>query len=82
MISRRAFLKTGALTGAGLMASCAESLWSPHRTALDEGQSLQRFVDVLPIPKTIRGTSAAAVEIVMSEFSQQLHRDLESTAVW
>lgn len=82
MISRRAFLKTGALTGAGLMASCAESLWSPHRTALDEGQSLQRFVDVLPIPKTIRGTSAAAVEIVMSEFWQQLHRDLESTVVW
>ena len=48
----------------------------------DQGQSLQRFVDTLPIPRTVRGSSATALEIVMSEFRQQLHRDLGSTLVW
>jgi spore coat protein A len=82
MISRRNLLKMGAAAGAGLIVSCGETLRSPHVTVPDEGQSLQRFVDPLALPKTLRGSSAAALEIVMSEFRQQLHRDLGSTLVW
>ena len=82
MISRRNLLKMSAAAGAGLIVSCGETLRSPHVTVPDEGQSLQRFVDPLALPKTLRGSSAAALEIVMSEFRQQLHRDLGSTLVW
>ena len=82
MISRRNFLKIGAAAGAGLIASCGETLRSPNKMVPDEGQSLQRFVDTLPVPRTVRGSVAKALEIVMSEFRQQLHRDLGSTPVW
>ena len=75
-------MKMGAAAGAGLIASCGETLRSPNIKVPDQGQSLQRFVDTLPIPKTVRGSSATALEIVMSEFRQQLHRDLGSTLVW
>ena len=75
-------MKMGATAGAGLIASCGETLRSPNITVPDQGQSLQRFVDTLPIPRTVRGSSATALEIVMSEFRQQLHRDLGSTLVW
>ena len=72
----------GATAGAGLIASCGETLRSPNKMVPDQGQSLQRFVDTLPIPETVRGSSATALEIVMAEFRQQLHRDLGSTPVW
>jgi spore coat protein A len=71
----------GAAAGAGLIASCGETLRSP-KTASDEGQSLERFVDALAIPKTLRGNSRAALEMVTSEFRQRLHRDLDPTVVW
>lgn len=82
MLSRRKFLKMGAGAGAGLITSCGETLRSLDKTVPDEGQSLQRFVDTLPIPKTVHGSTGASLEIGMSEFRQQLHRDLDSTLVW
>jgi spore coat protein A len=72
----------GAAAGGGLIASCGAPLRSRSITAPDEGQSLQKFVEPLAIPRTIRGNGAAPLEIVMSEFRQQLHRDLGSTLVW
>jgi spore coat protein A len=82
MITRRNLLKISAAAGAGLLAACAEDLWRPDRTERDEGPSLDKFVDALPIPRTIPASSAAVLEIVMSEFRQQLHRDLPATVVW
>lgn len=72
----------GAVAGAGLIASCGETLRLRHTTVTDEGQSLKKFVEILPVPKVLRGSSAEALEIVMSEFRQHLHRDLGATLVW
>jgi spore coat protein A len=82
MISRRNFLKIGVAAGAGLAASCGEVLRAPSKPEPDAGQSLGKFVDALPIPKSLRGSSTAPLEIVMSEFRQPLHRDLGPTVVW
>lgn len=48
---------------------------------------LEPFVDALPIPQALQPTSGelggeAYYEIAMTEFEQQLHRDLPPTTVW
>jgi spore coat protein A len=47
---------------------------------------LQKFVDKLPIPKTIspvkRDKKGSYYEVSMREFTQQLHRDLGPTRLW
>ncbi|WP_049868727.1 multicopper oxidase family protein [Paenibacillus sp. D9] len=48
--------------------------------------NLQKFVDKLPIPKTIRpikrGKKGSYYEVTMREFTQKLHRDLAPTRLW
>ncbi|WP_047155318.1 multicopper oxidase family protein [Aneurinibacillus tyrosinisolvens] len=47
---------------------------------------LQKFVDKLPIPKTIspikRDKEGSYYEVTMREFTQKLHRDLGPTRLW
>src|SRR5476651_2582841 len=74
-MQRRSFLKAGLAAGAlGLMGSRTRLL----------GQTptgLTRYVDPLPIPSTLQPT-AGINHVVMSQFSQKLHRDLPPTQVW
>jgi spore coat protein A len=84
MISRRKFIKSGMLAGAGMLASCAES----HRAVEvelreeDEGASLKKFVERLPMPTVLRPDPGEPVEMVMREGRQVLHQDLGQTVVW
>jgi spore coat protein A, manganese oxidase len=53
---------------------------------MPEKIKLQKFVDDLPIPKTIspkmRSRNGSYYEVTMTEFSQKLHRDLGPTRLW
>jgi spore coat protein A len=84
MISRRKFIKSGMLAGAGMIASCAQA-----RRALevelreeDEGASLEKFVEQLSMPAVLRPNPGEPLEMVMGESRQVLHRDLGPTVVW
>src|SRR6516165_10893222 len=81
MLTRREFLNVTAVGAAGLLVPWNRA---PAATAIDPG-ALTKYVDALPIPgvlsPTVPGGSHYRVEI--SEFSQQLHRDLaHPTTVW
>ncbi|HWR34701.1 MAG TPA: multicopper oxidase domain-containing protein [Clostridia bacterium] len=86
MSTRRHFLKVSALTGAGALLAPripVPQLFAARRTS----PTLARFVDVLPRPAVmtpVTGTAggAATYRVSMSEFAQQLHRDLPPTRVW
>jgi spore coat protein A len=53
---------------------------------MPEKIKLQKFVDELPIPKTlspkVRSNDSTYYEVTMKEFSQKLHRDLGPTRLW
>jgi spore coat protein A len=83
MLTRREFLNATAIGAAGLLVP-----WNRARATTPTPigpTSLTKFVDPLPIPgvlsPTVPGGSHYRVKI--SEFSQQLHRDLPNkTVVW
>ena len=68
-ITRRLFL-----CGAAGLAARAES------PALDPGR-LEKFVDPLPIPPTVKKGSGP-LRLAMSEFRGKVHRDLPATRLW
>jgi spore coat protein A len=84
MINRREFIKAGVLAGAGIIASCAQSRRPEEAEflAADEGGSLRKFVERLPIPAVSRPSRGERLEMVMAETRQVLHRDLGQTVVW
>lgn len=49
-------------------------------------KKIEKFVDILPIPGTLKpspkGKNEAYYEVQMTEFSQKLHRDLGPTRLW
>ncbi|MEH7238096.1 multicopper oxidase family protein [Bacillus sp. JJ1562] len=53
---------------------------------MHEKIKLQKFVDAMPIPKTIspksRSNNSSYYEVTMKEFTQKLHRDLGPTRLW
>jgi spore coat protein A len=80
MLSRRKFLNAAAAGATGLLMP-----WDRAAAAQIDGRQLAKYVDALPIPgvlsPTIPGGSHYQVE--MSQFKQQLHRDLRNkTFVW
>src|SRR5512133_2793298 len=81
MLTRREFLNTAAVGAAGLLVPRNRAL---AQAAPIDASTLAKYVDPLPIPgvlaPTIRGGKRYRVK--MSEFSQQLHRDLPPTTVW
>jgi spore coat protein A, manganese oxidase len=84
MFSRRAFLETGVLAGAGLFLPGKLGA-RPARIPIN-GAALRRFIDPLPKPRVIApiGYAGAApvYGIAVTEFEQQLHSDLAPTTVW
>jgi spore coat protein A len=83
MLTRREFLNAAAVGAAGLAVP-----WNRARaqaaTPIDGGQ-LTKYVDALPIPGVLSPTSPRGnhYQVEMSEFAQQLHRDLlNPTTVW
>src|SRR5689334_1013109 len=75
-MQRRSFLK------AGLAAGGALGLLGSRRAAFGQSAAgLARYADPLPIPDVIR-PAAGINPVVMSEFSQKLHRDLPPTKLW
>jgi spore coat protein A len=81
-LTRRDWLKTAALTGAGalspklLLAQAADAV--PH--APGALRNLARYVDPLPVPVVIR--PKGPVEVTMREFLTKVHRDLPPTRMW
>ncbi|HEY3570588.1 MAG TPA: multicopper oxidase domain-containing protein [Thermoanaerobaculia bacterium] len=74
-LSRREFLRLGAVTGAG-------ALLLPRKLAFAQGSPrLAPFVDPLPIPPVIRPGSGT-VDVSMRPLVQQLHRHLPPTRLW
>ena len=83
MLTRREFLNVTAVGAAGLLVP-----WSRVRaqaaTPID-GSQLTKYVDALPIPGVLSPTRPGGrhYRVEISEFSQQLHRDLPNpTTVW
>src|SRR5262245_8228305 len=90
MASRRECLDAAAVGGLGVRLRWPPTDLQHHHAAdaIDEGciLSLPRFVDRLPIPPVAQPAArykwATYYEIPMTEFKQQLHRDLQPTTVW
>lgn len=80
-VTRRSVLKTGLITGAGLLASPwiggASKAASP---------SLDKYVDPLRVPEVARPLSVdnglAQYAFRMVQFEQKVHRDLPPTTLW
>jgi spore coat protein A, manganese oxidase len=79
MLTRRQFFNFAAVAGTSLSLPWRVGVDPVFtRDALHAG-SLAKFVDALPIPDLLRGSS---IQLTMTEFKQQLHRDLPPTTVW
>jgi spore coat protein A len=81
MFSRREFLTVVAVGAAGLLVSRNRA---QAGALIDEGE-LAQYVDPLPIPGVLSPTTPGGnqYQVVMSQFAQQLHRDLpHPTTVW
>jgi spore coat protein A len=74
-MQRRSFLKAGLAAGALGLLGTKPRLLSQTTTGLT------RYVDPLPIPSTLH-PAAGINHVVMSQFSQKLHRDMPPTQVW
>src|SRR5262252_7164218 len=81
MLTRREFLNVTAVGAAGLLVPWKRA---QAATAIDPG-ALTKYVDPLPVPGVLSPTTPASrhYRVEISEFSQQLHRDLPNpTTVW
>jgi spore coat protein A, manganese oxidase len=82
MSTRRQFLQTGTLAGAGLALPWQGSLgraWAQSPVPLLNPGTLTKFLDPLPKPAKLTGTYHV---INMTEFTQKLHSQLPATTVW
>jgi len=80
MVTRREFLNVAAAGAAGLLAP-----WNRAQAGAPiDGSQLAKYVDALPIPGVLSPTTprGSHYRVEISEFSQQLHRDLPETIVW
>jgi spore coat protein A len=93
-LTRREFLRSSAILGAGLVGAQRSS----HKTGiiarpLLKIDSLQQFVDPLPIPATIRPVGRHPMpghrnelvpfyRLAMREISSKIHRDVKPTRFW
>ena len=74
-MQRRSFLKAG-------LAAGTLGLIGPKIPIFGQtGSGLARYVDPLPIPAILR-PAAGVNPVIMTQFSQKLHRDLPPTKVW
>ena len=87
MITRRRFLKAGAVGAAALLVPwelSTRTLFAAPSAASSPG--LAKYADRLPIPPVHRAAGLvkglARYELAMSQFQQKLHRDLPPTALW
>jgi spore coat protein A len=93
-LTRREFLRSSAILGAGFAMGQA----NVHRTGIIARpllnlDTLERFVDPLPIPTVVRATgrrpnpehlssSIPYYRLAMRQFTSKLHRDLKPTRLW
>jgi spore coat protein A len=93
MHTRRLFLKTSMAAGAGLLTVAGTGgffmrFGQSERAfaAFPNSPELRKFVDPLPIPGVLRPVrkvnGVPFYEVPMTQFRQQLHRDLPPTTVW
>jgi spore coat protein A len=74
-MQRRSFLKAGLAAGAFGLIGTKTPIFG------QVGAGLTRYVDALPIPETLRPT-AGTNPVIMTQFSQKLHRELPPTKLW
>jgi spore coat protein A len=98
MTTRRTFIKFGAVVGAGVLTpwgaivreAAAATVHRHAKPALMANvlspSSLQKFVDELPLPATLkpvgRRNGGDYYEVVMTQFQQKLHKDMKATKLW
>jgi spore coat protein A, manganese oxidase len=87
MLSRRRLLQHSLYTAAGTTLkksaqALGQTMASPAQVR--SGVNLTRYVDPLPIPSVIRAADklGEAIDVVMREFRQKVHRDLPPTTLW
>jgi len=73
-MKRRSFLKAGVAGAIGVVGARPKLFAQP-------GADLTPYLDALPIPGVLRQTPGNT-RVVMSEFRQQLHRNLPPTKLW
>jgi spore coat protein A len=80
MLTRREFLEAAGVGAAALVVPGGRA-WAA--TPIDGGV-LAKYVDPLPVPGVLSPTTPRGrhYRVEISEFSQQLHRDLPNTIVW
>jgi spore coat protein A, manganese oxidase len=80
MLTRREFLEMVAVGTAGLLVFRNRA----QAAAAIDGGDLTKYVDPLPIPGVLSPTTPGGshYQVEMSEFAQQLHRDLPPTTVY
>jgi spore coat protein A len=79
MLSRREFLEVAGVGAAALLLPRNRAYAAPI-----DPSTLAKYVDPLPIPGVLSPTTPGGshYRVEISEFSQQLHRDLSPTTVW
>jgi spore coat protein A len=85
MLTRRRLLQTGAAAGVAVTFPWSIRRAYPQTATPIDGSQLTKYVDALPIPSVLSPTSPGGshYRVEMSEFSQQLHRNLPNpTTVW
>src|SRR5215471_7359123 len=85
MLNRREFLMVVAVGAGGLLLPMLPRTraWAQSEAPID-GSVLAKYVDPLPLPGVLSPTTPGGnhYQVEMSEFAQQLHRDLPDTTVW
>jgi spore coat protein A, manganese oxidase len=80
MLTRREFLEVAGVGAAALLVPGGRA----RAAAPIDGGALEKYVDPLPVPGVLSPTTPGGrhYRVEISEFSQQLHRDLPKTTVW
>src|SRR5215813_11706845 len=80
MLTRREFLEVAGVGAAALLVPGGRA----RAAAPIDGSALEKYVDPLPVPGVLSPTTPRGrhYRVEISEFSQQLHRDLPNTIVW
>ena len=81
MLTRREFLEVAGVGAAALLVPGGRA----RAAAPIDGGALEKYVDPLPVPGVLSPTTPGGrhYRVEISEFSQQLHRDLPNpTTVW